>query len=85
MTAPWTLSISASVISSPTHHEKARPVESETRIELLTRGFPVVHIQISEDEFESKMDGGRKVGKREDLGIKGCGRFVQAKPSVPEL
>jgi hypothetical protein len=32
-------------------------IESETRIELLTRNFQVVHIQISGDEFESTMDG----------------------------
>lgn len=43
-------------------------IESETVIELLTRSFQVVHIQISDDEFESTMnkgDGGRlKRGSR---------------------
>lgn len=63
---------------------KHTPIRSETRIELLTRSFLVVHIQISDDEFESTMDEGEGC-RRKDLGIKGCDSFVQAKLSVPEL
>ena len=32
-------------------------VRSETTIELLTMSFLVVHVQTSDDEFESTMDG----------------------------
>lgn len=37
---------------------------SETRIELQTTGFLVVHIQISDDKFESTVDGRRRRQER---------------------